>query len=96
MRVGLKTPAQKYYTVGEQKLLAIVHALGIWRCYLEGSNVPVCTDHAPYTFLSPTVHSSRRQAHWSEFLQRFDITSSASYTPAAYLQAVGGWRQRKA
>ena len=68
------TPAQKDYTVGEQELLAVVHALGIWRCYLEGANVTVCTDHAPNTFLPRTVHLSRRQARWSEFLQRFDIT----------------------
>ena len=29
-------PAEKNYGVGEQELLAVVHALAVWRCYLEG------------------------------------------------------------
>jgi hypothetical protein len=32
------------------------------------------TDHAPNTFLPTKAQLSRRQARWSEFLQRFDLS----------------------
>jgi hypothetical protein len=69
------TPAEKNYGVGEQELLAVVHALTVWRCYLEGGAHPVqiFTDHAPNTFLPTKTNLSRRQARWSEYLQRFDL-----------------------
>ncbi len=43
------TPADRNYGVGEQELLAVIHALTVWRCYLEGfpAGVDVITDHAP-------------------------------------------------
>jgi transposase InsO family protein len=68
------TPAEKNYGVGEQELLAVIHAFQVWRCYLEGSTVVVITDHHPNTFLQTQVTLSRRQARWSEYLQRFDFT----------------------
>ena len=42
--------AEKRYHVGEQELLAVVHALALWRCYLQGAEVTVVTDHSPNTF----------------------------------------------
>ena len=35
------TDPEKKYTVGEQELLAVHHALRIWRCYLEGVPHPI-------------------------------------------------------
>jgi hypothetical protein len=67
------TPAEQNYPVGEQELLAVVHALTLWRCYLEGVHFCVITDHNPNTFLPTMQNLSRRQARWSEFLQRFDF-----------------------
>ena len=69
------------YTTGEKELLAVVHALTVWRCYLEGSHsVRVMTDHAPNTYLPSQQSLSRRQARWSGFLQRF-ATLSWHYKP---------------
>lgn len=31
------TPAELNYGVGDQELVAVIHALLIWRCYLDGS-----------------------------------------------------------
>ena len=65
------SPAEMRYTVTELELLAVVHALRVWRCYLEGSQFTVVTDHNPITFLGTQQGLSRRQARWSEFLQQF-------------------------
>ena len=65
------SPAEVRYTTGEQELLAVVHALKTWRCYLEGSQFVVVTDHCPLTFLKTQTNLSRRQARWSEFLEAF-------------------------
>jgi hypothetical protein len=66
-------PAERNYPVGEQELLAVVHALTVWRCYLEGPKFTVVTDHSPNTYLPTMRNLSPRQARWSQFLQRFDF-----------------------
>ncbi|MGQ3348719.1 reverse transcriptase domain-containing protein, partial [Bosea sp. (in: a-proteobacteria)] len=63
--------AERNYTTGEQELLAVHDALQVWRCYLEGSEVTLVTDHNPNTFLNTQALLSRRQARWMEFLARF-------------------------
>ena len=66
--------AERNYTVGEQELLAVVHAMRTWRCYLEGVSADmftVVTDHNPLTYLQTQTTLSRRQARWSEYLQMF-------------------------
>jgi hypothetical protein len=59
------------YNVTEKEMLAIVHALRVWRCYLEGADFTVYTDHVSNTYFQTQPNLSRRQARWSEFLQRF-------------------------
>ena len=72
---------QRRYTTGKKELLAVVRALSTWRCYLEGGKaVKVMTDHAPNTYLPTQPNLSRRQARWSEFLQRFN-TLTWHYKP---------------
>lgn len=65
--------AETRYTTGEQELLAVVYALQTWRCYLEGVKFLLITDHKPNTFFQTQPILSRRQARWSELLQRFDF-----------------------
>ncbi|GIL51402.1 hypothetical protein Vafri_7300, partial [Volvox africanus] len=64
--------AERKYTTGEQELLAVVHALREWRCYLEGRAFVVKTDHKPLTFLQGVPTLNRRQARWMEFMARFN------------------------
>ena len=48
------TPAEQNYGGGEQELLAVVHAMRTWRCYLEGviaDMLTVVPDHNPLTSL---------------------------------------------
>ena len=64
-------PAEVNYTTTDQELLAVVCALMEWRCYLEGVEFVLTTDHQPLTYLQSLPTLSRRQARWSEYLQRF-------------------------
>ena len=55
------TSAELNYSVSEQELLAIVHALQIWRCYLEGcQGLTIVTDHKPISYLDAPTTLSRR------------------------------------
>ena len=62
------------FTVTEQEMLAVVDALRQWRCYLEGVQFIVVTDHKPITFFNSQKTLSRRQTRWFEFMSRFDYT----------------------
>jgi ribosomal protein L31 len=63
--------AEQNYTTTKREMPAVVHALRVWRCYLEGVYFEVETDHKCNTFFQSQPNLSRRQARWSEFLQRF-------------------------
>ena len=65
--------AEMNYTVSEQEMLASVRAVQTWRCYLEGSQFTLVTDHCPNTFLKTQPTLNRRQARWSEILQPYDF-----------------------
>ena len=71
------TSAECNYHIGEQELLAVVHAMRTWRCYLEGVKCTVVTDHNPITYLQTQPMLSRRQARWSEYLQIDDYLQIA-------------------
>jgi len=68
------SPAEQHYNIVEQELLAVIHALELWRCYLDGAEVTVVTDHSPNTFFSTKSVLSPRQTRWSERLSRFQFT----------------------
>lgn len=64
-------PAEMNYSVTERELLAVVYAMQKWRCYVEGADVTLVTDHCPNTYFQTQATLFRRQARWSEFLERF-------------------------
>ena len=41
-------PAERNYGAGDRELLAIVQACTKWRCYLEGLQSKIYTDHEPH------------------------------------------------
>ena len=65
-------PERNYHTT-DQELLGLVRACQEWRCYLEGGEAKLITDHQPLTHLATKQDLSRRQARWSEFLSRFNF-----------------------
>ncbi len=67
------SPAEQNYPVHEKELLAIVHAIKLWRTYLEGQKFTVITDHASLEYIKTQANLSRRQARWLEVLQSNDF-----------------------
>ena len=64
------SPAERNYATGEQELAAVVHTMRTWRCYLEGSDCTIVTDHNPLVYLKTQQTLSRRQTRWLEFLEQ--------------------------
>ena len=64
---------EKNYATHDLELVAIVHALKMWRHYLMGRRFEPRTDHCglKYLFDQPTLNA--RQARWLEFLCEFDF-----------------------
>ena len=67
------TQAEQKYGTSEKELLAVVHALELWRCYLDGVEFTVVTDHSSNTFFHTHAVLSPRQARWAERLSRFSF-----------------------
>ncbi|KAL0050216.1 hypothetical protein WJX82_006641 [Trebouxia sp. C0006] len=42
-----------------------------WRCYLEGLEITMVTNHNPFGYLQTQSNLSGRQVRWSEYLQAF-------------------------
>jgi hypothetical protein len=59
------------YRMTEKEMLAVVHALRVWRCYQEGAQFTLYTDHVSNIYFQTQSNISQRQARWSEFMQRF-------------------------
>src|SRR5271163_2641241 len=66
-------PAEQNYAVHEKEILAIVHAIRLWRMYLEGRRFTVITDYASLEYIKTQTNLSRRQARWLEILQANDF-----------------------
>ena len=60
------SPAEKNYSTHEKELLTIIHALKVWRVYLEGNAFTIITDHASLEYLQTQHTLSRRQVRWLE------------------------------
>ena len=76
-------PAELNYTVGQLEMLAIVYALQAWRCFLEGAEFTIWTDHSNLTSFisSPTLNG--RQSRWASFVQQFLPGTTSRYKKGA-------------
>ena len=68
------TPAESRYDTGDRELLAVIHALKVWRPYLDGVPFKLVTDHEPNTYLKSITNWSDRQARWNQKIERFSYT----------------------
>ena len=72
--------AENNFTTRDQELTMVVHELRNWRCYLEGADSVVVTDHNPLTYLKSQQILSRRHARWFEYSEQ-NFTSRLEYRP---------------
>ena len=65
-------PAETRYHTTDQELLAVMFALQQWQCYLQGAkhDFLLVTDHHPNINSGTRPSLSKRQARWSEKLQK--------------------------
>jgi hypothetical protein len=56
------TAAELNYPIHEKEMLAIIHALKVWRIYLEGQHFTVISDHKSLCYFETQPTLSRRQA----------------------------------
>ena len=61
-------------------MLGVVHALTEWRCYLEGSEMTLVTDHNPLTYFDTKEVLSRRLGRWQETLAPFQYIKEFRHT----------------
>ena len=85
-------PAEVNYAVHEKEMLAIVHAIKLWRHYLEGRRFEVITDHQSLTYFKKQPSLSKRQARWNELLQSQDY--DIIYRPGKMNQAADALSRR--
>ena len=68
LKIGISSKLRDYM-FGEQKLVAIVHAMQTWWFYLEWVDYIVMIDHKSLIYLKTQHNLSRRQAQWPEILE---------------------------
>ena len=61
------------YCITRRELLAIVHHLRVWKCYLLGRHFKVRTDHSSLKYLHRFKEPEGQLARWLDFLQAFDF-----------------------
>lgn len=66
-------PAECNYPTHEREMLAAVHCLRTWRCYLDGQPFKLHTDHKPLLLFEDQPKLSSRQARWMQFLTLFNF-----------------------
>jgi hypothetical protein len=72
--------AEFNYTTTEQELLAVVHALKVFRPYIQSKfTTQIFTDHRALEWLLSKPDVSRREARWLEEISRYNL--KLSYIP---------------
>ncbi|KAJ9511015.1 hypothetical protein QJQ45_002809 [Haematococcus lacustris] len=67
-------PAEINYPTHDRELLAVVHALNLWRHYLLGRPFTIETDNCPITHIMTQPHLSARQLRWTQLLAPYSFT----------------------
>uniref|UniRef100_A0A383VMU0 Integrase catalytic domain-containing protein n=1 Tax=Tetradesmus obliquus TaxID=3088 RepID=A0A383VMU0_TETOB len=71
--------AERNYPTGDREMLGIYYALQAWRCYLEGANFKVNSDHLNHTWFHRKKDLSRRQAKWMLWMESYYCGTEIEY-----------------
>eukprot|EP01018_Ginkgo_biloba_P004724 Gb_28015 [translate_table: standard] len=63
--------AEKKYPIFDQELLAIIHAIKIWKHYLKNNEFEVITDHKPLVSFPPKAELGSKQYRWAMIFEEF-------------------------
>lgn len=64
---------ERNWAIPDKELAAVVHALTIWRHYLDGQTTTVFTDHQALKYIQQQQKLNQRQARWLDLLQGYDL-----------------------
>ena len=81
-------PAEVRRSIYEKEMLAILHALKAWRCYVHGRTLEVRTDHDSLKWLLSQQTLDSTQAKWIQALRDYDLSiihQSGRINPAGAL-----------
>ena len=82
------SPAERGYAVHELEMLAVVHAVKVFRHYLEGcQHFTLYTDHHSLKYFFTQRDLSRRQARWAQDLAPYQPNMTITYKKGPENQA---------
>ncbi|CAI7837153.1 unnamed protein product [Closterium sp. NIES-54] len=61
--------AERKYPIYDKEMLTIIHAFKLWRCYLVGADVTVCTDHKSLQYLRAQPNLNPRQIRRLDYME---------------------------
>ena len=65
---------EEIYPTHDLELAAIVHALKIWRHYLNGNKCEIFTDHKSLKYIFTQPDLNLRQRRWLELIKDYDLS----------------------
>ncbi|KAG1001557.1 hypothetical protein G6F27_012762 [Rhizopus arrhizus] len=65
---------EKGYPIQERELLAVLHALRTWRCFVDGADYIVYTDHNPLQYLRSQTKPTPRLVRWISEIETYSPT----------------------
>jgi ribonuclease HI len=64
---------EEHYPAHDLELLAVIHALKVWRQYLLGNLVHIYTDHKSLKYLFTQPDLNMRQRRWLELIKDYEL-----------------------
>jgi hypothetical protein len=64
---------EEHYHTHDLDLLAVIHALKVWRQYLLGNLVHIYTDHKSLKYLFTQPDLNMRQRRWIELIKDYEL-----------------------
>ena len=65
---------EENFLTRDLELVAVVHALKIWRHYLIGNKCEIFTDHKSLKYIFSQPNLNLRQRRWLELIKDYDLS----------------------